>query len=193
MQLIRLVLCVVFLLANTAFSRASYQCSECKLNNNISQKFCGLKAESGEDWLNGRWIDCPRDESHDDIRQVCGPCSIFPEPPGGIQRCGRYNFTTRMWKDRGTWPGCSNPFREYLPTRPEGSTSPNAPRPGYRPGLEDPNYNPGRSPFNPDGTRNLEYEMRNLTLYGFPYDPQNLVETYYYKTLYGGEMWPVNF
>lgn len=57
----------------------------------------------------------------------------------------------------------------------------------WAPGSEsDPNYNPDRSPYNSDGERSLENEMRNETLHGVPYDPNNLTETLHYCTIHSG-------
>lgn len=60
----------------------------------------------------------------------------------------------------------------------------NQPTRVWGPGADsDPNYNSERSPYEEDGTRSLENEMRNETLYGTPYDPNNLTEAMYYCTL----------
>ncbi|MCX6124070.1 MAG: hypothetical protein NTV34_04885 [Proteobacteria bacterium] len=52
-------------------------------------------------------------------------------------------------------------------------------------GIDDPHYNPERSAFNPDGTLNPSNVLRNETLYGTPYDANNLQETLVYCTLFG--------
>ncbi len=54
----------------------------------------------------------------------------------------------------------------------------------YKPGVKDPNYNPSRSPFNPDGTRNIVRERRNTVLHGTPYDRNNRRESLHYRTLH---------
>ena len=66
----------------------------------------------------------------------------------------------------------------------ESPDTTNQPTIVWGPGADsDPNYNSERSPYAEDGSRSLENEMRNETLYGTPYDPNNLTEALHYCTM----------
>jgi hypothetical protein len=110
--------------SKSAFSNTKYTCSSCSGASSLKTKFCGLYDSKASKWVNGRYIDCPRDTSKDDIKYACGGCSFFPEPPGGIQVCGLFNFTINEWAKRLETKGCTP---SSLPSDPSDRPSHNLP------------------------------------------------------------------
>lgn len=105
------VLIVFFIIAigawsKAAYSEAKYTCGPCSVENSLQTMFCGLYDFALSKWVNGRRIDCPRNEAIDDIKFGCSRCSYFPEPPGGIQSCGLFNYTRKAWAQRPETRSC---------------------------------------------------------------------------------------
>ncbi len=113
--------------SKAALSNTKYTCSSCSGASSVQTKFCGLYDFAASKWVNGRQIDCPRDGSNDDIKYACGGCSYFPEPPGGIQSCGLFNFTKKVWAQKPETKSCRPSSQPADPADPTDVPSYNLP------------------------------------------------------------------
>lgn len=171
-RIITIVLLGLFEATTALHASESSECSVC----NDSKQFCGTYDSARSRWITGQWYLCNIEIDHL-TRSIayCDPC----DPVSGTALCGLRN-AHNGW-DTGRWHACYDAL-------PSGSPPINAPLvydPNHRENSPNAEYDPSRSAFNPDGTRSLENELRNETIYGNPYDTTNLSERLIWCPLYG--------